>query len=276
LTDFGQGSRTVFTLLAAETLGIDMQRIRVLRPDTHTAVDSGPTVASRASIVGGNAVLVAAEELRYQLNLAAANALHCAPDQLVRDGETFIGAEESPMHFEDVVQHARAMGLQLSVEGRWQIPPITWDFKNGTGKPYFCYVFGALVAEVEVNIKSGKTRVTGIWAAHDAGKILNPLGALGQLYGGVVQGLGYALMEHYLFEEAVPQMTGLHTYRIPRANDVPEIIATFIQTHHPDGPYGAKNLAEPVMIGSAPAIANAVFQATGKRIRSLPITPDKI
>ncbi len=276
LTDFGQGSRTVFTLLAAEALGVNIQRIRVLRPDTHTAVDSGPTVASRASIVGGNAVLVAAKKLRHQLNLAAASAMNCAPEQLVRDGETFIGPDEKPMYFEEVVNHARLMGLQLSVEGRWQIPPIVWDFGNGRGKPYFCYVFGALVAEVEVNVKSGKTRVTGIWAAHDAGKILYPLGALGQLYGGVVQGLGYALTEHYHFANAVPQATGLHTYRIPRANDVPEIIATYIETHHPDGPYGAKNLAEPVMIGIAPAIANAVFQATGKRIRSLPITPDKI
>lgn len=276
LTDYGQGSRTVFTLLAAELLGLDIQRIRMLRPDTHTAIDSGPTVASRASMVGGNAVLAAAEKLRYQINLAAADALGCAPEQLVRDGETFIGPGESPMDFEIVVNHARAMGLQLSVEGRWQIRPIKWDFRHGTGEPYFCYVFGALVAEVEVNVKTGRTRVTGIWAAHDAGKILYPLGALGQLYGGVVQGLGYALTEHYRFEKAIPQATGFHTYRIPRANDVPEIVATYIQTKHPDGPFGAKNLAEPVMIGTAPAIANAIFQATGKRIRSLPITPDKI
>ena len=276
LTDFGQGSRTVFTLLAAEILGVDIQRIRMLRPDTHTAIDSGPTVASRASIVGGNAVRVAAEKLLHQLNFAAADALGCAPEQIVRNGEVFVGPDEEPRTFEAIVDHARAMGLQLSVEGRWQIRPIEWDFRQGTGEPYFCYVFGALVAEVEVNVKSGKTSVTGIWAAHDAGKILYPLGALGQLYGGVVQGLGYALTENFRFENAVPQALGLNTYRIPRANDVPEIVATYVQTTLRDGPFGAKNLAEPVMIGAAPAIANAVFHATGKRIRSLPITPEKI
>ncbi len=276
LTDYGQGSRTVFTLLAAESLGVDIERIRVLRPDTHTAVDSGPTVASRASMVGGNAVRVAAEKLQQQLRYAAADALACTPEQLVRNGEYFIGPDEEPMPLETVVDHAREMGLQLSVEGRWQIRPIKWDFQHGTGEPYFCYVFGALVAEVEVNLKTGKLYVTGIWAAHDAGQILYPLGALGQLYGGVVQGLGYALTEHFRFEEAVPQTLGLNTYRIPRANDVPEIQATYIQTTHPDGPFGAKNLAEPVMIGTPPAIANAVFHATGQRIRSLPITPEKI
>jgi CO/xanthine dehydrogenase Mo-binding subunit/aerobic-type carbon monoxide dehydrogenase small subunit (CoxS/CutS family) len=276
LTDYGQGSRTVFSLLAAEVLGVQMNRVRMLRPDTLTAVDSGPTVASRASIVGGNAVRVTAEKLLHQLHLSAANAAKCTPDQLVREGENFIGPDEVPMCFEMVVDHAREMGFQLSVEGRWQIEPIIWDFKNGTGKPYFAYVFGALAAEVEVNTKTGRTRVTGIWAAHDAGQILYPLGAMGQLYGGIIQGLGYALMEDFRYVDAIPQSLGLNTYSIPRANDVPEIVATYIQTSHHTGPFGAKNLAEPVMIGVAPAIANAVFHATGKRIRSLPISPDKV
>ena len=274
LTDYGQGSRTVFSLIVAEILSVDLNRISMLRPDTHTAVDSGPTVASRASIVGGNAVKVTSEKLLYRLRLAAADAASCTTDKLVREGESFIGPDENQMSFESVVDHARAMGFQLSVEGRWQIRPIEWDFKNGTGEPYFCYVFGALVAEVEVNTKTGRTRVTGIWAAHDAGRILYPLGAMGQLYGGVVQGLGYALTEDFQYKDAVPQSLGLNSYRIPRANDLPEITATYIQTSHPDGPFGAKNLAEPVMIGAAPAITNAVFHATGIRIRSLPIDKD--
>jgi CO/xanthine dehydrogenase Mo-binding subunit len=164
----------------------------------------------------------------------------------------------------------------LSTEGRWQIRPIEWDFKKGTGEPYFCYVFGAQVAEVEVNIRTGKITVTGIWAAHDAGQILYPLGALGQLYGGIVQGLGYALTEQFRFEKSIPQTLGLNTYRIPRSSDVPEITATYIQTTLRQGPFGAKNLAEPVMVGTAPAIANAVSQAVGKRIRALPIKPEDI
>ncbi len=274
LTDFGQGSRTVFTLVAAETLGVALERVHILRPDTRTALDSGPTVASRASIIGGNAVALAAQKLVHLLTLAAADALHCAPEQILRDGEAFIGPSEEPLSFEQVVDHARAMGLQLSVAARWQMPEIHWDFETGTGKPYFGYVFGAQVAEVEVNLKTGKVRINGIWAAHDGGKILYPRGALGQMYGAIAMGLGFALMEGFRFENAIPQTTNLNTYRIPRATDVPEIEGTFIQTRQGMGPFGAKNLAEPLMVGTAPAIANAVFHATGIRVRRFPITPE--
>ncbi len=276
LTDYGQGSRTVFTALAAEVLGVEVERVRMLRPDTETALDSGPTVASRASIVGGNAVRVAAEKLRHQLHLAAADLLQCSPEQIVREGELFIGPQEEPVTFEAVVDHARAMGFQLSVEGRWQARPIEWDFRRGKGKPYFAYVFGALVAEVEVEMRRGRVRVIGLWAAHDAGTIIYPLGAMGQMYGGIALGVGYALTEHFHFEKGFPQTLNLAKYRIPRATDLPEIEATFIETRYREGPFGAKNLAEPVMIGAAPAIINAVFQATGKRVRSLPITPEKL
>lgn len=271
LTDYGQGSRTVFTLLAAEVLGVSMERIRVLRPDTHTAIDSGPTVASRASIVGGNATRVASQKLGALLTLAAAKTLHCLPDQIVRDGERFIGPSEEPLTFEAVVDAARAQGLQLSVAGRWQIPTIEWDFEQGRGKPYFCYVFGAQVAEVEVTLRTGKVRVVNLWAAHDAGKILYPKGALGQLCGGITQGLGYGLMEGFLYQDGIPQSLNLTSYRIPRAVDVPEIEATFIETTLHEGPFGAKNMAEPVMVGTAPALANAVFHATGVRVHTLPV-----
>lgn len=271
LTDFGQGSRTIFTLVAAETMGVDPARIQVLRPDTDTALDSGPTVASRASIVGGNAVRVTSEKLGRLLNLAAADLLHCAPERLVRAGEDYIGPDETPVSFEAVVDHARAMGLQLSTQGRWQVEPIEWDFERGTGKPYFGYVFGAQVAEVEVNQRTGKTQVLKIRAAHDAGKILFPKGALGQMYGGIAQGLGFALMEDFDFRDGIPQKRSLARYRIPRATDVPEIEGTYIETVGTVGPYGAKNLAEPVMIGTAPAIANAFAQATGTHVRRLPI-----
>ncbi len=274
LTDYGQGSRTVFTILAAETLGVSLERIRVLRPDTNTALDSGPTVASRASIVGGNAVRVAAEKLRLILNLAAADLLGCQPEQLLRVGEQYIGPTEEPVTFAAVVDHARAMGFQTSAIGRWEGPPIHWDFERGVGKPYFAYSFGAQAAEVEVNVQTGKVKVLKVWAAHDAGTIIYPKGALGQMYGGIVQGIGYALMEGMRYENGIPQTTNLSTYRIPRALDVPDIEGTFIPTTLPLGPYGAKNLAEPVMIGVVPAIANAVFHATGVRVREIPIRPE--
>lgn len=276
LTDYGQGSRTVFVLLAAEVLGVDVDRVIILRPDTQTAIDSGPTVASRASIVGGNAVRVTAEKLRQTLYLAAANALGCDVAQLERDSEGFVGPDGDALSFEAVVDQARLMGLQLSAEGRWQFHELKWDFNAGTGEPYACYVFGTQAVEVEVNIRTGKTKVLNIWAAHDAGKILYPTGAIGQMYGGIAQGLGYGIMENFRYEEGVPKTVNFTTYRVPRAMDVPEIDATYIETYMPRGPFGAKNLGEPVMLGIAPAIANAIFHATGKRMARLPITPEMI
>ena len=276
LTDYGQGSRTVFTLLAAEALGVDPARIEMLRPDTETAPETGPTVASRASMVGGNAVLVTTRKVANLLNLAAADALQCAPEQLVRDGERYIGPSEEPMTFEEVVDHAFAMGYQLSAQGHWEIPTIHWDFETGTGVPYFCYTFGAQVAEVEVNPSTGAVKVTHIWSAHDAGQIIFPKGAKGQMLGGIAQGLGYGLLEGFEYKDGYPQQHNFGRYRIPKATDMPEIETTYIETYLPEGPFGAKNLAEPVMIATAPAIANAVFHATGTRVRRLPIRPGDI
>jgi CO/xanthine dehydrogenase Mo-binding subunit len=274
LTDYGQGSRTVFTMIAAEVIGTDPKRIQMLRPDTDTALESGPTVASRASIVGGNATRVAAEKIRQQLDLAAANRLDCNPDQLIRHGEDFIGPDEEPVPIEDVIEHAFEMGLQLSSQGYWQIPRIHWDFEKGTGIPYFTYSFGAQVAEVEVEKASGQVRVNYIWAAHDGGKIIFPKGARGQLIGGIAQGIGYALTEGFTYKDGYPQKTNLKQYHVPTALEVPEVEVKFISTTLPQGPFGAKNLAEPVMIATTPAIANAVYHATNIRCRDFPISSD--
>jgi CO/xanthine dehydrogenase Mo-binding subunit len=277
LTDYGQGSRTVFTLLAAEALGVEPARVVIPRPDTYNpSVESGPTVASRASILGGNATLNAARKLTDLLRLAAADRLQCDPAQITRHRERFIGPSEVPLTLEAVVDHARAMGLQLFAQGHWQVPDVHWDFDSGTGVPYFAYTFGAQVAEVEVNRRTGKVRVTGVWAAHDAGKIIFPKGAEGQMLGGITQGIGYALMEGFAYQGGYPQQHNFDHYRIPRAIDVPEIEATYIETPLASGPLGAKNLAEPVMVATTPAIANAVFHATGVRVRDFPISPQAL
>ena len=276
LTDYGQGSRTVFPLVAAEVLGVDIERIHMPRPDTETARDSGPTVASRASVLGGNAARVAAQQLRQLLDAAAADLLGCLPAQLIRHGEAFIGPTEEPVSFEAVVNHARAMGYQLSVTGRWDMPDIHWDMEKGQGRPYNTYSFGAQVVEVEVDSGTGKVQVVGIWAAHDGGKLLFPIGAYGQMYGGIAQGLGYGLLEDFTFDQGYPRDTNYDTYLIPTAVDVPEIKAHFVETSWERGPFGAKNLAEPVMIPTAPALLNAVAHATGRRLRESPATLERV
>jgi CO/xanthine dehydrogenase Mo-binding subunit len=274
LTDYGQGSRTVFQLIAAEELGVNIARLRILRPDTQTGIESGPTVASRSTMLGGNATRVASQRLNQVLRWSAANLLHCQPEQVQRDGELFIGPDEDSLSFDQVAQHAREMGLSLYVQGKWQMPIITWDFEHGTGVPYACYTFGAQVIEVEVNVASGTIQVLGVWAAHDGGRIIFPAGALGQMYGGVMMGLGYALTEGLSYVDGYPQKINFHDYHIPTARDLPPIDCNFIQCDFEDGPFGAHNLAEPMMLSVAPAIANAVFQATGKRWRKIPLSPN--
>ncbi len=275
LTDIGQGSRTVFTIIAAETLQVEPKRIHMLRPDTDTAIDSGPTVASRSTMLGGNATRVAAQKLNRLMTNAAADMLGCSPAKIYRAGEQYIGPNKEPRSFEEVVDHAREKGLVLSTHGHWQMPLAEWNFEKGTGVPYHCYVFGAGVAEVEVDKRTGEIELLGIWLAHDGGKIIFPKGALGQMYGGIAQGIGYALIENFTFDHGYPRAVNYDGYLIPTVADIPPLVGTFIETEYEDGPYGAKNLAEPVMIATPPAIANAVFQAIGSRRRDLPITLER-
>jgi CO/xanthine dehydrogenase Mo-binding subunit len=276
LTDYGTGSRTTFTLIAAEVLGLKPERIQMDRPDTDTAIASGPTVASRATVMGGNAVRVTAERLDNLLHQAAADLFGCSLVQVLRDGERFIGPQEEPAGFEDVVNHARKMGLILSAHGRWDAPTIHWSMEDGTGKPYFAYHYGAQVAEVIVDAGTGKVDVTNIWAGHNTGTVIFPQGIEGQLYGGIAQGLGYALMERVDFDQGYMQATNFDEYLIPTALDVPEIVGHFVQKPFSAGPFGAKNIGEPAMVPTAPAIINAIFHATGRRIPDLPANLERV
>ncbi len=276
LTDYGTGSRTVFTLIAAEELGVRPERIHMQRPDTDTAIESGPTVASRSTMLGGNATRIAAMNLRQTLDYAAADLLGCEVYQLLRHGEDYVGPSEEPVSWERVVDHAREMGLALSAHGKWTAPRIDWDHHAGRGTPYMAYHFAAQVAEVEVDMRTGNVQVVGIWAAHDPGKVIFPQGAYGQLYGGIAQGLGYALMEQITYVNGYVQETNFESYLIPTAVDVPEIHGQFVEAPFSKGPYGAKNIAEPAMVPTAPAILNAIYHATGRRIRDLPANLERV
>ena len=168
------------------------------------------------------------------------------------------------------------MGLVLSTQGTWRMPHIEWHFDKGTGVPYYCEVLGARVAEVEVDGRTGDTRVLHICAAHDGGRVIFPQGALGQMYGGIAQGLGYGLFEEMNFHQGYPQSLNFDGYLIPTALDIPPVEGTFIEMPFAEGPYGAKNMAEPLMIAAAPAVGNAIFQATGRRVRSTPLTMERV
>jgi CO/xanthine dehydrogenase Mo-binding subunit len=276
LTDYGTGSRTVYTLIAAEVLGIKPERIHMHRPDTDTAVASGPTVASRATVLGGNAARVAAERLNSLLIATAAEMFGCNPAQVLRDGELYIGPAEEPVTFENIVDYSKRCGLSLSAHGKWNAPHIHWSMESGTGKPYFAYHFGAQVAEVAVDPGTGKVDVTGLWASHNTGTVIFPQGIIGQLYGGITQGIGYALMERVDFDKGYIQGTNFDAYLIPTALDVPDFVGKFVEKPLKEGPFGAKNIGEPGMVPTAGAILNAITHATGKRVRDLPANLERV
>jgi CO/xanthine dehydrogenase Mo-binding subunit len=168
------------------------------------------------------------------------------------------------------------MGLVLSSHGKWNAPKIQWDHHAGHGTPYFAYHFAAQVVEVAVDSGTGKIEVTGVWAAHDAGKVIFPQGAYGQVYGGITQGLGYALMERVDYDDGYIQNTNFDEYLIPTAMDVPDIDAAILEHSLSSGPFGAKNIAEPSMVPTAPATLNAIAHALGRRIRDLPANLEQV
>ena len=147
---------------------------------------------------------------------------------------------------------------------------------DGAGRPWQAYVFGCQVAEVEVDTVTGEVQVLGIWAAHDVGRAVNPKGVEGQIEGGIVQALGQALMEDYKLENGHTTTPGFAKYILPTSLDVPHVTSIIVEDPDPIGPLGVKGIGEPAMVPTIPAIMNAIYDAVGVRITSLPATPEKV
>jgi len=147
---------------------------------------------------------------------------------------------------------------------------------DGSGRPWQAYVFGAQVAEVEVDTVTGEVQVLGIWAAHDVGRAVNPQGVEGQIEGGIVQALGQGLMEDYKLDGGRTTTSGFAKYILPTALDVPRINSIIIEDPDLIGPLGVKGVGEPAMVPTIPAVMNAIYDAVGVRITSLPATPEKV
>ncbi len=268
-TDIGQGSNTVVTQICADALGLPVDRFELVGPDTALTPDCGKTSASRQTFVTGKAAQLAGMALRETVlrhcNAGADADLRLADGRLtVHDGDT---AHDIPLASLAV----DANGYVLAAEETYD-PPTTPLDENGQGEPYAVYGYGAQLAEVEVDTRLGTVKVVRITAAHDLGRVVNPLLAEGQIEGGVAQGLGLALMEEFL-----PGRTeNLHDYLIPTIGDVPPIESIFIEKPDPEGPMGVKGLGEHVLIPTAPAIVNAIRHACGANLDRLPALPHRV
>ena len=278
ITDMGQGAQTQMAQIAAAVLGVPMRRVRFLNTNTNRVPDSGPTVASRGTIMGGSAAKKAAEVVRASLlrvgaELAGLDAAACdlADDCLV---ERATGRRLAS--FAEVAAECFRRGEPMYGVGWHRAPPTSWHEKDGTGEAYFTFVYGANVAEVDVDTETGKVDVVGFVSCHDVGRAINRNTVLGQFYGGVAMGLGYGLLEDFALDEGVPRQLNFDEYLVPTAMDVPPITALIVENEDPAGPFGAKSVGEPTNEIAAPAIVNAIANATGRRITELPATLERV
>jgi CO/xanthine dehydrogenase Mo-binding subunit/aerobic-type carbon monoxide dehydrogenase small subunit (CoxS/CutS family) len=265
--DLGQGLTTVLAQIAAEVLGLPFERVDVLLSDTDLTLDGGATTASRQTFVTGNAARGAAQELRQQLTLVAAEQWDVPPDTIrFERGELRSGEHAAP--FGQAVQWLIDEGHEPRKHYLY-LAPETKPLGEG-GDMHFAFGFGAQAAQVAVDPESGKVQVLRVVAAADGGRALNPLAFRGQIEGGIVMGIGTALTEEYVLEDGIPQTRRWKDYRTPLIGDMPEMYVHLAEHPISTGPYGAKGIGELPSIPTAPAICNGIYRATGVRVYSLP------
>ncbi|MFC1938119.1 xanthine dehydrogenase family protein molybdopterin-binding subunit [Chloroflexota bacterium] len=284
-TDFselGTGVWTVAQAVAAEVLGACLEDIQVVAADTaFTPFDLG-SYASRGTYSLGNAVKLAATDMRNQLFEVAATMLKAGIENLeAKDGAIYLReTPEKKVSIAEVTDYAHfELGKVPMSKGIWNMPASLFDRTTGrwpSPGPMTSYPFACQVVEVEVDTETGKVKVLSVASAHDLGFPINLAGVEGQIEGGVVMGLGYALTENLRSEEGRVLVGNFSDYFIRGALDLPEIKSIVVTSNDPYGPFGAKGVGETVMIPTSAAIANAVYNAVGVRIKELPLTPDKI
>ncbi|MEW6731260.1 MAG: 4-hydroxybenzoyl-CoA reductase subunit alpha [Acidobacteriota bacterium] len=279
--EIGQGCDTVQAQIVAEELGLPLDQVRVISADSDvTPVDLG-SYSSRVTFMAGNAALFAARDIKNQLLREAAEILGESPDRLVCKNQK-IYVEHEPtrsVQFREALRAALEHGGTLVGKGSYTPPPESQggNFRGAGVGPGVSYSYSASVAEVTVNPETGHLRVNKIWVAHDCGRAINPLTVEGQVEGSVWMGMGQALQEEQIFSpEGLTINPSLLEYKTPGALESPDIETIIVESIDPEGPYGAKEAGEGSLAGVIPAIANAVYDAVGVWITSLPITPEKI
>jgi len=285
--DYGQGTYTVLKQIAAEELKLDIDKVHVAwECDTAFTPYDWQTVASRFAYMGGNAVIEAAADCLQQIRHVAAQALDVSPDELVCEAGTVHprGRSERSIEYKDLAlgysfPNGNSIGGPVIGHGRYIATGLTHlDPATGQGLPAQYWTYGAHAVEVEVDIETGEIEILSIVTSLDAGKVLNPKLAVGQVVGGVIQGVGSALWEGFRFDPDGRLLNpSFVDYKIPTAKDLPrETKQIFLENPQPGGPYGARGIAEHPMISVPSAIGNALHAALGIEFRELPLTYERI
>ena len=259
-TEIGQGTNTIFSQIAAETLGIDCDDVDIVQPDTSVVPNSGPTVASRTCMVVGKLVESAALGVKHALIDAGYLAASYSRGEFVTACKRYVTAFGT----------VRATSQYEPPRG------LTWDDEKYLGDAYGTYAWAAYVAEVSVDMTTWETRVDDFVAVQEVGRVINPTLAAGQIEGGVAQAVGWALYEDVVWKDGRMANAQMTNYIMPTSMDLPTIRVVFDEIPYRYGPAGAKGIGELPMDGPAPAIFNAVAHATGLDPNRLPLTPERL
>ena len=279
--DCGQGSNTALSQIACQELGVSYSRIKCTSGDTEiTPFDTG-SFASRVTFISGNATILAARDAKIQILEIVAKEHDLNLDDLDIRAEEVINTKDSSvvMSFEKAVELSYSFNYGKQILGRGSYNPKTTpiDFRTGEGNVSGSYGFEAQIAEVEVNTDTGDVKILKMWDAHDIGKAINPQSVEGQIEGSLAMGIGYSFMENLRFDKkGRPANGNFANYRIPRSIGTPPMESILIETNDPEGPFGAKGMGEASLLPTSAAIANAIYDAVGVRLKELPFTPDKI
>ncbi len=260
VSDVGSGGKSVMWQIATKTLNIDEKLVNIINTNTSTMKDSGTAAASRQTYNTGNAVLNACNKLRDNIN------------NVINKTEKITSSDQ----IKNILQDMSKNNISTFEDGYFKATTSKIHEKDGQGNPYWPYTFGAQRATVIVDTETGKVDILEIVAVNDAGKIINPTLAEGQVEGGCLMGMGYALMEEINLNKGKIKNTNFSNYIIPTSMDMPNIKSYFVEENESTGPFGAKGLGEPAMLPTAPAILNAIYDAIGVRFYELPVTCEKV
>jgi CO/xanthine dehydrogenase Mo-binding subunit len=259
-TEIGQGTSTIFAQIAADALGVGYDDVEVATPDTRDVPNSGPTVASRTCTIVGKLVEQAAASIKAQL----------LADGVLREPYDAAAFREACARF------VRERGALRARADYVQPKDVSWDEERFRGDAYGAYSWAVYVAQVAVDTTTYEARVEDFWALQEVGKVIHPLLAAGQIEGGVAQGIGWALYESCVWKDGRMTNDRMTDYIVPTSADVPPIRVLFEERPYAGGPAGAKGIGELPMDGPAPAILNAILDATGLSLTRIPATPEVV
>ncbi|MBL8665619.1 MAG: 4-hydroxybenzoyl-CoA reductase subunit alpha [Candidatus Odyssella sp.] len=278
--EIGQGSSTILVQVAAEVLGLSMDRFRIIASDSAVTPKDNGSYSSRVTFMVGNAALQAAQNLKAVLVAAAAKKLEAKPEDIEVLGEVYRAAsQDKGLTFQEVVVEALKDTGTITVKGNFNTIPESWGGKKYRGAAIggtMGFSYAAQAVQVAVDEETGEVEVEDVWVAHDCGKALNRLTVEGQIQGSVWMGMGQAMSEETDYYHGLPVTPNFLDYRIPTIQDSPPIHTHIVESNDPYGPFGAKEAGEGSLASFIPAVANAIHHATGLRFRDTPFTPDKI